>query len=101
MESMRPPEPPARFTAAEKAIWHETIASVRPNWFAGSLGPLASYCTATAFERRLAEWLKQLDDPNGPRYPGLVRMHATEAKLAAGMATKLRLTTRSTVLPLT
>jgi hypothetical protein len=34
----QPPQPPARFTAAEKAVWRETIESVRPGWFAGSEG---------------------------------------------------------------
>ena len=95
MALLGPLEPPARFTAAEKGVWRETIASVRPGWFAGSEGVLAMYCTSVVLERRLAEWLKQAD-PTDARNRDVVMMHKAEASLAANLATKLRLTVRST-----
>lgn len=96
MARTQPRQPPARFTAAEKAVWRETIKSVRPGWFAGSEGVLAMYCTSIVLERGFARWLKQVDDPTHPCYRDAVMAHRAEASLAANLATKLRLTVRST-----
>jgi hypothetical protein len=55
------------------------------------------FCRSVALERRLADWIKELDDPQDPRFRDLITMHKTEAMLVANLATRLRLTVRSTV----
>jgi hypothetical protein len=56
---------------------------------------LEMFCRAVCLERRLSGWLKQLDDPKDPRFRDLVKMHKSEAMLVANLATRLRLTLRS------
>jgi hypothetical protein len=92
---MQLPEPPSRLSAPEKRVWRETVETVRPGWFRGSESILEMYCRSVVLERRLAGWLKQIDDPTDGRYRDLVRMHKVEAMLVANLATKLRLTVRS------
>jgi hypothetical protein len=89
-------EPPSRLSAAEKRVWRETAETVKPGWFRGSESVLEMYCRSVVLERRLAGWLKQIDDPTDARYRDLVSMHKVEAMLVANLATKLRLTVRST-----
>jgi hypothetical protein len=91
---LQPLPPPAGLSAAEKAVWIETVARMRPGWFAGSETMLEMFCRAVCLERRLARWLKR-HDTKDPRYRELVTMHKTEAMLVANLATRLRLTVRS------
>jgi hypothetical protein len=91
------PEPPSRLTAAEKRVWRETVERMRPGWFRGSENVLEMFCTSVVLERRLAGWIKELDDPKDFRYRDLIKMHKTEAMLVANLATRLRLTVRSTI----
>jgi hypothetical protein len=68
---------------------------MRPGWFLGSEAVLEMFCRAVCMERRLADWIKQLDDPKDARFCDLITMHRTEAMLVANLATRLRLTVRS------
>jgi hypothetical protein len=94
---MRPLKPPARLSAAERRVWRETTRRAKRGWFRGSENMLEMFCRCVCFERRFADWIKELDDPNDPRFRDLVTMHKTEAMLVANLATRLRLTVRSTV----
>jgi hypothetical protein len=91
------PEPPSMLTAAAKRVWRETVERMRPGWFRGSENVLEMFCTSVVLERRLARWIEELDSPADPRYRDLIKMHKTEAMLVANLATRLRLTVRSTV----
>jgi hypothetical protein len=93
---MQRPEPPAKLSAEEKAIWREIVAKVKPDWFWSSEHLLVCYVRTLAHERMLADWIKQTDKSN-PHYLDLLRMHRTETMLCANLAGKLRLTPRSTV----
>jgi hypothetical protein len=92
---LQPLEPPAELTAAERAIWIETVERMRPGWFAGSETMLEMFCRAVCMERRLAGWIKRRGSKD-PRFRDLITMHRTEAMLVANLATRLRLTVRST-----
>jgi hypothetical protein len=92
---LQPLPPPAELSPDEKAIWIETVERMRPGWFAGSEAMLEMFCRAVCFERRLAGWLKRRGVAKDPRSRDLVSMHKTEAMLVANLATRLRLTVRS------
>jgi hypothetical protein len=83
-------------TDEEKRVWKETTETVKPGWFSGSEGLLETFCRSVVIERRLAAWLDQITDPFDDRFSDLLRMHRSEAMLVANLATKLRLTVRST-----
>ena len=93
---MRRPKPPSRLTPEERRVWKETTETVKPGWFSGSEGLLETFCRSVVIERRLATWLDQITDPFDDRFSDLLRMHRSEAMLVANLATKLRLTVRST-----
>ena len=93
---MQRPEPPAKLSAEEKAIWREIVAKVKPGWFWSSEHLLVLYVRSLAHERMLADWIKQTDKSH-PRYLDVLRMHWTEAMLCGNLAGKLRLTPRSSV----
>jgi hypothetical protein len=60
---------------------------MRAGWFCGSEGMLKMYAARVCFERRLAGWIKELDDPKDARYRDLMKIHKTEAMLVANLAT--------------
>jgi hypothetical protein len=88
--------PPSRQTNEERAVWTETVASVRAGWFRGSETALETFCRAVCIERRLAARLREITDPADERFRELVRLHRAEAMLVGNLTGKLRLTVRST-----
>jgi hypothetical protein len=93
---MRRPEPPDRLTAAEKATWREITEKVRGNWFYSSEHLLEVYVCTLAQQRQLQGFLQQVE-PSSKRYIELMRLQLSVTTLASNLATKLRLTPRSTV----
>jgi hypothetical protein len=93
---MRRPDPPDRLTAAEKAIWREITEKVRGNWFYSSEQLLEVYVSTLAQQRQLQDFLQQVE-PGSERYIELMRLQLGVTALAGNLATKLRLTPRSTV----
>jgi hypothetical protein len=89
------PEPPERLPKAEKQVWRELVDRLRPDWFGGAEQLLEVYCTSIVLERFLCEQIRKtkVDDD---RFADLVRLQRAEAALVANLATKLRLTPRST-----
>jgi hypothetical protein len=95
IDSRQRPEPPKRLSREERQVWREVTGALRPDWFYGAEHLLEIYVRALVHERFLAELVKAAD-PNGSRFVKLVRLKRTEAALVANLATKLRLTPRST-----
>jgi hypothetical protein len=91
----RPP-PPEKLSREEAAIWTGIVASVRPGWFWSSEFLLEMYCRVLAHEKLLSDWIKKTAITD-PHYVALQKMRRSEAMLAATLATRLRLTPRSTV----
>ena len=89
------PEPPKRLSRAEKAVWRETTAAVRPDWFWSSEFLLEIFCRSVVLERWLAEQIT-VTAPTDEHFADLVKMQRAEAMLVGNLAGKLRLTPRST-----
>jgi hypothetical protein len=90
----KPLPPPERLSEDEKAVWRETVASVRPGWFESCENLLEIYCRAICVERQLAELLRQAN-PADEGFANLVRLHKSEMLACAHLEGRLRLTTRS------
>jgi hypothetical protein len=91
---MRRPEPPERLTAVENEIWRDIVQAVRPDWFrGGSEHVLVLYVQMLAQQRQLQGWLQEVE--RGERYIELMRLQLIVTMSAANLATKLRLTPRS------
>jgi hypothetical protein len=89
------PEPPEKMIEAEKVIWRETTAALRPDWFQGSECVLGAYVGAVQMERDIAAELAKYT-PNSDPYVDLVRLRCLAISTMASLATKLRLTPQST-----
>jgi hypothetical protein len=89
------PEPPERLPEAEKQVWRDIVDRLRPDWFGGAEHLLEIYVTSIVLERFLAEQIRKtrVDDQ---RFAELVKLQRAEAALVANLATKLRLSPRST-----
>jgi hypothetical protein len=92
----RRPERPERLTAAEKAIWREITEKVRGGWFYSSEHLLEAYVCTLGQWQQLQGCLQQVE-PGSERYIELMRLQLSVTTLAGNLATKLRLTPRSTV----
>jgi hypothetical protein len=92
---MRRPEPPERLTAAEKVIWREITEKVRGGLFYSSEHLLEAYVCTLAQQQQIQGFLQQIE-PGGERYIELMRLQLSVTALAGNLATKLRLTPRST-----
>jgi hypothetical protein len=93
---MQRPEPPERLTAAEKAIWREITEKVRGGWFYSSERLLEAYVCTLAQQQRIQGSLQRVE-VGSERYMELLRLQLSVTSLIANLATKLRLTPRSTV----
>lgn len=101
------PDPPAELTPRQAELWREIVASEDPKFFdTGALrGLLASYCQHREAAEKINEVINSFDAlwlRNGEavkRYQTLLRMRDLEARGAAGMATKLRLTNQARYTP--
>jgi hypothetical protein len=89
------PEPPEGLPEAEKQVWRELVDRLRPDWFSGAEHLLEIYVTSVVLERFLAEQIRKTKVED-ERFADLVRLQRAEAALVANVATKLRLTPRST-----
>jgi len=86
----RPP-PPRYFTAAERAIWEDSVSGMRDSWFCqASLPLLRNYCTIAARADAIANEARDLP-VNSPESRALSAEHLELAKMVALLATKLRL----------
>jgi hypothetical protein len=83
-------------SSAEKEIWTEIVNKVRPGWFWSSETLLEIYVRVVAHERLMAGWMRKTRITNS-RYVDLQKMRRDDAMLASALATKLRLTPRSTI----
>jgi hypothetical protein len=92
----RRPEPPGRLTAAEKIIWREITEKVRGGWFYSSEPLLEAYVCTLAPQQLLQDCLRAAE-PGSERHVELLRLQLSVTMLASNLATKLRLTPRSTV----
>jgi hypothetical protein len=79
---------------AEKTVWRETTAALRPDWFQGAECLLGAYVGTVVTERNIAAELRKYT-PDSDRYVDLVRLHCLVASTMASLATKLRLTPQS------
>lgn len=101
------PLPPADATPEEAELWRETTSSEPAGFFASaaSRAMLKDYCRHRITADKItsvinlfkAEWLKNAE--GSKRYAMLLKMRDLEARGAAGMATKLRLTNQSRYTP--
>jgi phage terminase small subunit len=90
------PKPPAGLSAEEKRVWNTIVTRCRAGWFHTSESLLEAYCHAVAHERALGAMAAEAG-ASDPRYPELLKMQRAEAMLAGNLATKLRLTPRSSI----
>jgi hypothetical protein len=93
---MQRPEPPDRLTPAEKAIWREIVEKVRGGWFYSSEHLLEAYVCTVAYQQQLGNALQGIE-VGSERYMELARMQLSVTALLGNLATKLRLTPRSTI----
>jgi hypothetical protein len=91
---LQQPEPPGRLTREQKAIWSDIVEKVRPGWFYSSEILLELYVTTVSHERQLESFLRGAE-PGSSRHLELIRMHRTVVLAASALASKLRLTPRS------
>jgi hypothetical protein len=92
---MQRPAPPERLTAAEKVIWREIVEKVRGGWFYSSEHLLEAYVCTVAYQQQLGNALQGVE-VGSERYMELARMQLSVTALLGNLATKLRLTPRST-----
>ena len=93
---MPPPEPSTELTAAERQVWDGIVERVRPGWFYSSEVLLASYCRLAAQEAVLAHEIAEADR-GSRRHFEVLKLMLSVSIAAANIATKLRLTPRSSV----
>lgn len=93
---MRPSAPPNRLSAAEKKIWEETVSRVRPTWFHSSEALLELFVVTLAQQQQIAVAIRGSKTASR-RWMTLVRMHLALTQSASNLATKLRLTPRSSI----
>jgi hypothetical protein len=89
------PEPPGRLTAAQKTIWREITEKVRGGWFYSSEPLLEAYVCVVGQERQLQKALQAVE-VGSERYMQLMRLSLAVTAQSSNLATKLRLTPRST-----
>jgi hypothetical protein len=89
------PEPPARFTAEEAELWRSVVGGMRPDWFGAAARPLLEiYIFELATAQRIAAELRGLKVTD-PQFKRLRTMFGQASKLAALLASRLRLTPRA------
>jgi hypothetical protein len=93
---MQHPQPPERLTRQQKELWRSIVEKVRPAWFLSSEALLETYVVVVSQQRELEECIKAVA-PASRRWIELVRLHRAVVMTAGNLATKLRLTPRSTV----
>jgi hypothetical protein len=93
---LEPPAPPATLSPAEAAIWRDVTSKVRPTWFLSSELILETYCRVMVQHRQLADALRQ-EPVASERYLTIARLQHSVTVLASNLATRLRLTPRSSV----
>jgi hypothetical protein len=86
---------PESLSEPERAIWRNIVSKVRPGWFYSSEALLRAYVGTVAQLETLARRLAQ-EEPCSARYFKILRLQLSVTKVAASLATKLRLTPRST-----
>jgi hypothetical protein len=91
---MQRPAPPDRLTAAEKVIWREIVEKVRGGWFYSSEHLLEAYVCTVAQAQQLGNALHGVEI-GSERYVELSRLQISMTALLGNLATKLRLTPRS------
>jgi hypothetical protein len=91
----RRPEPPGRLTADQKAIWREIVEKLRGGWFYSSEPLLEAYVCVVSQERQLHKAL-QAAEVGSRRHTELLRLSLAVTAQGSSLATKLRLTPRST-----
>lgn len=90
--------PPAGLSAPEGALFRSLVASVRADHFTSADAPLlAAYCTAAVLERQAAAALAANGAVQGDRPSPWLKVHETQAKLLALLATRLRLCASSRI----
>ncbi len=92
------PAPPDHLNEDEKSIWLTTVNSLPAIWFREeTLELLDAYCCHIARRKIYAAQLRDLNiEDDTERYIKLSRMEMEESKIAALLATKMRLTQLST-----
>lgn len=96
------PEPPEYLTPEQAVVWRDVVATKPADWFMRDSHPvLASYCKAAVLSRDLAARLESVDIATAEvkDFKLLVELSCKTAKLAADLATKLRLTQQSRYTP--
>ena len=91
------PSPPADLGDAERAMWREIVDSKPSDWFGpDSLPVLKEYVRAAVTCDQLARIVGQaMDGDDGLKLKSALDMRDKEARRAASLATKLRLTQQS------
>jgi len=88
-------EPPEDLPERQKAIWRDIVSKVRPGWFYSSEPLLKAYVFTLWQLDTLARGLAR-EEPYSEGYFKILRLQLSVTKVAAALATKLRLTPRST-----
>jgi phage terminase small subunit len=93
-----PPEPPEYISDAERLVWRQVCASMRPDWFRTAEVQLLleSYCFTAAQVAKIAKALRGCNASDLDRLEQLQRIHRSTTMLLLSLATKLRLTPQST-----
>jgi hypothetical protein len=90
----KPPPPPEKLSEPEKALWRETTAALRPNWFQGCEPVLEAYVGSVMMGREISDTLATCS-PSSDKFADLVRLRCNVSATIASLATKLRLTPQS------
>jgi hypothetical protein len=88
-------EPPEDLPERQKAIWRDIVSKVRPGWFYSSEALLKAY-VGTLWQLETLARVLQAEEPCSAGYFKILRLQLSVTKVAASLATKLRLTPRST-----
>jgi hypothetical protein len=90
-----PPEPPDRLSPEERELWRDIVGGMRPDWFDAAARPLLEiYVFELATAQRIAAELRGLPVTD-PKFKRLRTMFGQASKLAALLASRLRLTPRA------
>jgi hypothetical protein len=90
------PDPPKELTKDQAAVWRDTVAAMRPDWFSRETWPLlVQLCRHICLARSIAEQIAATDPRDLARLGKLAAMQIAESMVIASLSTKLRLTIQS------
>jgi phage terminase small subunit len=96
IHAVQRPDPPERLSDVEADIWRKTVGGLAVDWFPPeTLDLLECYCTHVSRKR---DYAKQLRNPkiSVPEARSLTMLELEQTKLILLLASKMRLTQRST-----